>query len=172
MNEIDIGIAIILGIGLVRGLMKGFILELTSLLSVILGIIGAFLFADLVESYVVNYLDWEAKYIQLTAFLITFLVIVIAVSLVGKALTKLANAIALGMLNRLAGGLFGLLKMALIVLVLVLIVNTINKKTGFLDNKSVFEDSVTFVFFNDLVEEYLPDLVTYAKENDLLPDQE
>lgn len=172
MNEIDIGIAIILGIGLVRGLMKGFILELTSLLSVILGIIGAFLFADLVESYVVNYLDWEAKYIQLTAFLITFLVIVIAVSLVGKALTKLANAIALGMLNRLAGGLFGLLKMALIVLVLVLIVNTINKKTGFLDNKSVFEDSVTFVFFNDLVEEYLPDLVTYAKENDLLPDEE
>lgn len=172
MNEIDIGIAIILGIGLVRGLMKGFILELTSLLSVILGIIGAFLFADLVESYVVNYLDWEAKYIQLTAFLITFLVIVIAVSLVGKALTKLANAIALGMLNRLVGGVFGVLKMALIVLVLVLIVNTINKKTGFLDNKSVFEDSVTFVFFNDLVEEYLPDLVTYAKENDLLPDQE
>lgn len=172
MNEIDIGIAIILGIGLVRGLMKGFILELTSLLSVILGIIGAFLFADLVESYVVNYLDWEAKYIQLTAFLITFLVIVIAVSLVGKALTKLANAIALGMLNRLAGGLFGLLKMALIVLVLVLIVNTINKKTGFLDNKSVFEDSVTFVFFNDLVEEYLPDLVTYAKENDFLPDED
>ncbi|GGE40375.1 CvpA family protein [Psychroflexus planctonicus] len=172
MNEIDIGIAIILAIGLVRGLMKGFILELTSLLSVVLGIVGAFSFADVVESYVIQYLDWDAKYVQLTAFVLTFLAIVILVSLIGKALTKLVNAIALGMLNRLAGGLFGLLKMALIVLVLVLIVNTINKKTGFLDNKSVFEDSVTFVFFNDLVEAYLPDLVSYAKENDMLPDEE
>ena len=173
MNEIDIGIAIILAIGLVRGLMKGFILELTSLLSVILGIVGAFFFADVVESYVLQYLDWDAKYIQLTAFVLTFLIIVILVSLIGKALTKLANAIALGMLNRLAGGVFGLLKMTLIVLVLVLVLNTINKKTGFLENKSVFKDSVTYVFFDDVVEEYLPDLVTYAKENDLLlPEEE
>ena len=173
MNEIDIGIAIILAIGLVRGLMKGFILELTSLLSVILGIVGAFFFADVVESYVLQYLDWDAKYIQLTAFVLTFLIIVISVSLIGKVLTRLANAIALGMLNRLAGGVFGLLKMTLIVLVLVLVLNTINKKTGFLENKSVFKDSVTYVFFDDVVVEYLPDLVTYAKENDLLlPEEE
>lgn len=58
MNEIDIGIGVLIIIGLVRGIMKGFILELTSLLSVILGIVGAFLFADVVESYVVQYLDW------------------------------------------------------------------------------------------------------------------
>ena len=169
MNEIDIGIIIILVIGLVRGLMKGFILELTSLLSVVLGIVGAFAFADVVEGYVIQYLDWDAKYIQLTAFILTFLAIVILVSLIGKALTKLANAIALGMLNRLLGGFFGLLKMALIVLVLILIVNTINKKTGFIDHKSVFENSITFNFFNNLVDAYLPDLVSYAKENDMLP---
>lgn len=100
------------------------------------------------------------------------MVIVILVSLLGKALTKLVNMIALGLLNRLAGGLFGALKMSLIVLILVLIFNTINKKTGFLENKSVFENSITYMFFDEIVETYLPELVTYAQENDLFPNEE
>lgn len=171
MNAIDISIAILLIIGLVRGLMNGFILELTSLLSLILGIVGAFLFAEEVEFYIAPYLDWEAKYIQLTAFILTFLAIVMVVSLIGKALTKLINVIALGMLNRLVGGLFGLLKMCLIVLVLVLIISSINKKVGFLDDKEVVKNSVTYAFFEGIVEAYLPEMLKYAQENDLLPSE-
>jgi membrane protein required for colicin V production len=169
MNAIDISIGVLLVIGLVRGLQKGFILELTALLAIVLGIIGAFLFADDVQVYVDQYLDWESKYIQLTSFILTFLCIVILISLIGNALTKLINLIALGMLNRLLGGLFGVLKMSLIVLVLVLIVSSLDNKIGFLKDKEVIETSVAYAFFSGINEAYLPDLLDYVQENDLLP---
>lgn len=170
MNAIDISIGVILAFGLVRGAMKGFVLELTGLLSVFLGAIGAFVYATHVEEWIAPYLTWKANYIQLTAFILTFLIIATLVALIGKALTKFLNFIALGLLNRIVGGVFGLLKMAVIVFIVVLIVSSINSRIGFLDESEVVKNSVTYAFFDDLVKVYLPDMINFAKDNDLLPE--
>lgn len=170
MNTIDIGIGVILAIGLVRGVMKGFVLELTGLLSVFLGAIGAFVYATEVEQYIAPYLDWEVKYIQLTAFILTFLVIATVIALIGKALTKFLNFIALGLLNRIVGGIFGLLKMGIIVFFVVLIISGINKKFDLLKDSEVVKSSIAYAFFDELINVYLPDMIIFAKENDLLPD--
>ena len=46
--------------------------------------------------------------------MITFFAIIIVVNLAGKFLTKIADFAMLGLLNKVAGGIFGMLKVAVI----------------------------------------------------------
>ena len=121
MSIIDIVLGALLLFGLIRGAMKGLFVEIASLCALILGVWGAIHFsyfaADLLDSKV----DWDEKTINIVAFAITFVVIVIAISLAGKALTKLADFAALGILNKLLGGVFGALKIGRILSVLLIV---------------------------------------------------
>ena len=54
----------------------------------------------------------------------TFIVIVLAVKLVGFIIDKIVKAVALGIISRLLGGVFGMLKTAFILSALLLIINT------------------------------------------------
>src|SRR5690606_16214148 len=113
MNIIDIILLVFLLFGFIRGFIKGFFVELASLVGLIAGIYGAlhfsYIFVDLLEGWI----SWEKKYIELSAFGITFILIVVAVALLGKLLTKISNIIALGLVNKFLGALFGLLKTGL-----------------------------------------------------------
>ena len=51
------------------------------------------------QNFYLNRFDWGEKTINITAFAITFVVIVLVISLAGKALTKLADFAALGLLK-------------------------------------------------------------------------
>lgn len=126
MSVIDIVLGVLLLFGLIRGLMKGLFVEIASLLALILGIYGAIHFSNYAAEYLASKVEWEEQYINLTAFAITFVVIVLVISLAGKALTKLANFAALGWINKLAGAAFGLLKIALILSVVLTVLDRTN----------------------------------------------
>ena len=124
MNGIDIVLGIFLLIGLVQGFRKGLIVELASLAGLVLGVFGAVHFSYIVANWLIDYTDWNEQTVQLVAFAITFVAILILVSLLAKAVTKLLGFVALGMLNRLLGAAFGLLKMAFITSVILLFINS------------------------------------------------
>jgi len=126
MSVIDIVLGVLLILGLVRGFMKGLFVEIASLLALIVGIYGAIHFSNFAAEYLVEKVDWEEQYINLAAFAITFVVIVIAISLAGKALTKLASFAMLGWVNKLAGAVFGLLKTALILSVILTVIDRVH----------------------------------------------
>ena len=63
---------------------------------------------------------------SVSSFVITFVIIVFAVSLAGKALTKLADFAALGVINKFLGALFGGLKVALILSIVLLVFKRVN----------------------------------------------
>jgi membrane protein required for colicin V production len=170
MNGIDVAISILLIIGLVRGLVKGFVNELASLLSVILGIIGAYHFAEALKVYLEEWFDWDTEYLQLFAFIIVFVSIIIAVTLVGKAVTKLVSYIALGLVNRLLGGVFGTLKVALVLLVVGVIFMTLNQ-SEVLVKKDKLDQSIAYVLIEEKIIKYLPSLVEFAKENNYIPEE-
>ena len=65
------------------------------------------------------------------------------ISLAGKALTKLADFAALGILNKLLGGVFGILKIGLILSVLIIVFDSMNKTIPFVDDKDI-EDSILY----------------------------
>ncbi len=139
MVIIDIILIALLGLGLIRGFFKGFFVEVASLIALIAGIYGAIHFSYYIADLLMNYLEWNEKTINITAFAITFIIIVLVIALAGKALTKLADFAALGFLNKLLGGVFGLLKIGLILSILLIIFDKMNNTITFVDEEHTKE---------------------------------
>lgn len=114
MSFLDIVIGILLVWGLYKGLKNGLFVEVASLVALIAGLYGAIHFSYIAGDYLAEKFDWSEQYLKIAAFLITFFVIIIVVNLAGKFLTKIADFAMLGLLNKVAGGLFGMLKVAII----------------------------------------------------------
>lgn len=170
MNGIDIFIGILIAFGIFRGFQKGLIQELASVVALIFGLIGAFAFSDLTKVYLLNWLKWEDEYLQIAAFILTFLGIVICITLIGKLLTKFMQAIALGGINRIFGSVFGGLKMLLIVVLLMLIFKALNAGTDWFEKEQLHQ-SKAYAFLDQQLIQYLPELIDYAKEKDIISDE-
>jgi membrane protein required for colicin V production len=63
---------------------------------------------------------------------LTFVLIVVLVQLLSRALDKLIKAVALGPFNRVAGLLFGVLKSAFIISIFLVILNGIDRRIPFI----------------------------------------
>jgi membrane protein required for colicin V production len=163
MNTFDIIIAAILLFGFIRGLMKGFFVELASLVSLIAGVYGAIHFSYFVGNFLQDKVEWEERYISIIAFAITFVAIVIVISLLGKLFTKVADFASLGILNKLLGGAFGALKLGLIVSVLLIVFDKLNSTIPFV-NKENTEDSILYEPVKNLAPMVFPNFLSV--END------
>lgn len=119
MNTLDIFLAVILGIGLFRGFTRGFILELFSLISLVVGIFLAYHGSGILVDFVINNWNWEFAQMHVLAFVFILIVVIVIFQLMGKGLTKLSDIVSLGLLNRILGGFFNLLKTALILSVVI-----------------------------------------------------
>lgn len=154
--------------GALRGLFKGFIVEVASLLALILGVYGAIRFSGMVAQWMVLYVDWKESYIDLLAFGLTFTLIIVAVSMLGKFFTKLAKIIMLNWLNRLLGLVFGTLKMAVISGVLLIIIERTNAIFGFIPASVISESLLAEQLLNlgEWIFDYVPQ--GQAQLNDML----
>lgn len=162
MALIDIILGALLLFGLIRGFMKGLFVEVASLVALIAGVYGAIHFSDFAAEFLASKLDWDEKYINIVAFAITFVIIVLVISLAGKALTKLANFAALGILNKLLGGVFGALKIGLILSVLLIVFDNMNNSIPFADEKDL-EDSVLYEPVKGLAPMIFPSILNKGK---------
>ena len=165
MTVIDIVLGGLILLGLVRGLMKGLFVEIASLAALILGVYGAIHFSNFAAEYLESKVDWSENTINITAFAITFVLIVLIISLAGKALTKLADFAALGILNKLLGGIFGALKIGVILSVALIILSKMNKSIPFVDEEDL-KDSVLYEPVRLLAPKLLPSLLKDGNEND------
>jgi membrane protein required for colicin V production len=143
MNYIDIILAVLLIIGLVRGFSKGFFIEIASLASLILGLYGAIHFSYFVADWLKDRVSWNGQVMQVASFAITFFIILYGVSLVGKLITKMVNAASLGILNKLAGGVFGIAKIGLILSVVINMFSKVNDTISFV-KKETLESSILY----------------------------
>ena len=139
MNTLDIILGALILFGLVRGLSKGLFVEVASLVALIAGIYGAIHFSDFAAGFLESKVDWSEQTINITAFAITFVIIVLAISLAGKALTKLADFAALGILNKILGGVFGALKIGLILSIVLMILGKMNRAIPFIEDDEMQE---------------------------------
>lgn len=137
MNYLDIVLGIFLVSAMFSGVKNGFFVELASLVSMLLGIYIAIRCSYLMKSYLENHLSWNPKTVQVMAFALTFIVVVIAVGILAKFFTGLANFASLGIFNKLLGGIFGVLKMVLILSIIVNLLQKINFDYTFLDKETI-----------------------------------
>lgn len=126
MNYIDIIFLVPIVWFTYQGFKRGFIIELSSLVALILGIYAALYFSGYAAEFLMDNLNMGPKYVPVLSFIVTFIVIVFLVYSVGKILEKIIDMVALGFLNKLAGGVFGLLKGVVLISVVLMIMNYFN----------------------------------------------
>jgi membrane protein required for colicin V production len=143
MNIFDIIIAALLLFGFVRGFLKGLFVEVASLVALIGGVYGAIHFSYFIGDFLSESVSWTEEYISLAAFAGTFIVIIIVISLLGKVLTKFADFISLGILNKLLGAVFGALKIGLILSIVFIFFSKMNDTIHFI-KKETLESSILY----------------------------
>ncbi len=139
MSFLDIILGLLLLYGLWKGLKNGLFVELASLVALIAGIYGAIHFSYYAGDYLSQNMEWNERYINIAAFVITFIVIVFAVQLAGRFLTKIANFAMLGLLNKIAGGIFGVVKVAVILGALLIFFERVNDSADVVEDQTMQE---------------------------------
>ena len=158
MNVFDIVIIVFLLFGFVRGLIKGLFIEIASLVALIGGIWGAIHFSYFVGDFLEESVTWSEKKISLAAFAITFVLIIVVVGLLGKFLTKLADLAALGLVNKILGGIFGFLKIGLVLSIVFIFFHRLNATISFVDDKTL-EESVLYESVKSIAPAIFPSII-------------
>jgi membrane protein required for colicin V production len=143
VNSIDIILGIALLYAAFKGFKKGLIYQAASLAALVLGIFGAIKFSDYTASLLTEKLDITTQYLPILSFAITFIGIVIVVHLLAGFLEKIVDAVAMGVVNRIMGLVFGIIKAVFILSVFLVLLVGFDKNEKLL-TPSKKEGSVLF----------------------------
>ncbi len=163
MSVLDIVLTVLILFGLVRGLMNGFFVEIASLIALVAGVYGAIHFSNYAATLIDENSQWDEKTVNIVAFAVTFLIIVLVIAIAGKALTKLADFAALGIVNKLLGALFGALKVAVILSVFLNVFDSMNRAIPLTDEDSI-KDSMLYAPVKSLIPTIFPIILEKKKE--------
>jgi len=126
LSTADIIILVILVLGAYSGFKKGLILELIAIVAFILAILGGFKLLHFGMEYVSKMYDGFGNLLPFVAFLVLFVLILVAVNMIGKFLKKLIDWTPLGILDNFAGALIGAAKFALAISILLWVMSSLN----------------------------------------------
>ena len=146
INWLDVILLLPLLVGLVRGLMRGLVSEIIAILAVILGVLSARLWAAPFSEWLFWQFKWPVEICSLVAYVLLFLATAVALSIFARLFTKLLRAIHLGWANRLFGGIFGILKYGIIVLVLIFVMDRTNQAFHYLDESPIVKTSIIYPY--------------------------
>lgn len=155
MNYIDLVLGILLLIAAIQGFRNGLIIELASLAALIIGIWGGIKFSDFTADFITKQTGYHSEHLKTIAFVIIFILIVILIHIMGKMLDTIVKAVFLGFLNRLAGIIFGVLKAAVILSILLLLFDSVDENVHLLPAKQK-EDSKIYTPMKQLVPTLFP----------------
>lgn len=142
INYIDLIILSIVAFSAVIGLWKGFVRQLFGLIALFLGLYCAFHFSGFVTSFIMRWIDDHQKAVNIISFAITFIAVVIGVGFVGKIGEKLVKIITLGLLNRIIGLLFSVIKTLLILCIAVWLLQALDHHWPFLPQDDCQQSSL------------------------------
>jgi membrane protein required for colicin V production len=126
MNFFDIIFLVPLLFALYRGFKKGLIHMIASLLALVLGIIGAIKLRPFFAALLDGIFNISPDHVNVIAFAVAFVTIVLVVPLAAFLMDKLIKAVALSFVNRLLGMVFGVVVTAFVISMILWPVNQIN----------------------------------------------
>ena len=167
MNYLDIIIAIILFLFGFKGFRKGLVIEVVTLLAFGVGIYGAMHFSDFTANHLQDFMEINPKYLNTIAFVLTFILLVIVVNMIGRAVTGLIEAMNLSFFNKLGGFVFGVAKGVLLCSLLLLVLNNFQLigmlKPEMREKSKLYpyiEETVPYVYRGfDLVKDYAKEVL-------------
>jgi membrane protein required for colicin V production len=146
MSFLDIILGALLAFSLYKGFKNGLFVEVASFISLLLGIYLAIKFSSLMKDIIAKHVSWNPTNIQVTAFILTFILVVVAVYLLAKFLTGVADFAQLGLINKLGGAFFRILKTILIVSIFIAFFEKINFDNTFAKKETLDRS----IFYNPI----------------------
>ena len=165
MNILDIILLVCFVPAIFQGIRKGFIAQAVSIISIVLGIWASARFANIVSSWIAQYITASEQVLKVVAFALILLLVFLALAALGKMLEGMFKLVMLGWLNKLLGVIFALLKTGLIVGLVIIAFSSLNDNFRFVQ-ESVLNESVLYPPLKKLAFEvfpYLKDMLTLVK---------
>lgn len=136
MNFVDIIIVVPLVYAAWRGFKKGLIIEVFTLLALLVGIYAGIHFSDWTSARIEEYFDFDANYLPVIAFTVTFLAVGAMVFFAGKMLEQMIRVVNLSPINKIMGVVFGMLKMVYTLSILIILLETYDERGDFIPEKT------------------------------------
>ncbi len=137
MMLIDLLILVVVLISVIIGIVRGFVKELSAIVGLILGIYIAAFRYPIVEKYIIKTIT-NPSIAKVTSFIILFLVVFFLVIILGILLQKAIHLVMLGWLDKLLGGIFGIVKGLIISWLLLMLATAVYPKSYNSIQKSTF----------------------------------
>ena len=146
---------------IVTGISKGFIKQVVDLVAILAAAWAAFHFSTMMADWLSQYLTLDASILKVVSFVLVAIVVAVLLHLVGALLTKTLKALSLGFLNRLLGLVFGVLKVALILGLVILLFETLNSSLHIVKPEAT-ADAVVYNALKDAANAIFPILKSFV----------
>ena len=115
LNTLDYIILILLLIGLITGFAQGVIKQAFGLGGLLGGLVCGALLYKPAAVFLQDVVDMDDNVAQVVAFIVILILVPVVFSIVGNLLSKLVHIISLGFVDRLLGGIFGVVKFFIVI---------------------------------------------------------
>ena len=146
---------------IVTGISKGFIKQIVDFIAILAAAWAAFRFSKVMGAWLGQYLTLDASILNVVSFVLVAVVVAVLLHLIGALLTKTLKALSLGFLNRLLGLIFGVLKVALILGLLILLFETLNSSLNIVKPEGT-ENAVVYNALKDAANAVFPILKSFV----------
>lgn len=141
MNALDYTLIAVFGYCLGRGVFRGLVKELSSIIGVLGGFYAAYSYYPLLAKPLANWIT-NPGYLNIISFLILFVSIYLVVSFTGVVIKHLMNIAFLGWIDRVCGALFGSLKGLLIISIMILMLTAFLPKNAMILKRSIITQNM------------------------------
>lgn len=148
VKGLDLVLTVFAAFLLVKGIWKGFVKEISGILAVVGGVVTSFMLNSAAEEFLSPYVG--PKYLGFMAYSILFIAAYLGIMLLGNLIDRVVKSVMLGSLNRILGGLFGLLKALLWTSLCVYAYNSLQEGVGF-EHPGLVAGSIFYPFLLDFV---------------------
>jgi membrane protein required for colicin V production len=115
MNGWDWVIAAIIFFGAYRGYKQGILLEIVALVGFVVAIIAALHLLPQSTAWLMSQFDSQSNLLPIVAFILTFIIVVVAFTVAGRLLKSIIHLTPLGFADELLGAALGAVKWAFII---------------------------------------------------------
>ena len=163
MQVIDIIILVLLLAGAVMGFRKGFIKQLAALAGLFVGLLAAKALYSVVGEKLIGTVTSNPTFAHILAFVLIWIVVPIAFTMVASLLTKALEVIALGWLNRLLGAALGAVKWLIFISIAICAIEYIDSDDKIIEKKTK-ETSALYYPMRNLAGLFMPAVQDFAED--------
>jgi len=158
-NVVDIVLLLCFIPAVIGGIRKGFVRQIAALIALVLGIWGGLHFSSFISGTLRGWLDTSNTIIDILSFTIIFILVVLAVTIVGRLTEGIVKIILLGWLNRLLGVIFAIIKYALIFSIIIYLLSALDSLYDFLPDNLTGESRIYLA-----VKSFAPKVFPYIQQ--------